>query len=91
MAESMEEEGVSEERVARADAALRMAGEGWEGPGGGGAGIKRILSMRRAVGERSCVRVVLVVEGGSEVRWRVGFGWGLEDSESVDVNGAVYR
>lgn len=75
----------------RAEAALRMAGEGWEGPGGGGAGIRRMLSMRRVVGERRCVRVALVVEGGSEVRWRVGFGWGLEDSESVDVNVAVYR
>lgn len=68
MAESMEEEGVSGERVMRAEAALRMAGEGWEGPGGGGAGIRRMLSMRRVVGERRCVRVALVVEGGSEVR-----------------------
>lgn len=70
----------------RADAALRMEGEGWEGPGGGSAGMRRILSMRRAVGERRCVRMDLVVEGGSEVRWRVGFGWGFEDSESVDVS-----
>lgn len=91
MAESMEEEGVSGERVMRAEAALRIDGEGWEGPGGGGAGMRRMLSIRRAVGERRWVRVGLVVEGGSEVRCRVGFGWGLEDSESVGVSSvAVY-
>lgn len=91
MAESMAEEGVSGERVMRAEAALRMEGEGWEGPGGGGAGMRRMLSMRRVVGERRSVRVGLVVEGGRQVRWRVGFGWGLEDSESVDVSAAIYR
>lgn len=79
----MSEEGVSGERVISAEAALRIEGEGWEGPGGGGAGMMRIESILRGVVERRVVSVGLVVEGGREVSWRVGLGWGLEVSESV--------
>lgn len=67
-AASISEDGVSEERVISAEAALRMEGDGCDGAGGGGAGTMVIESIFRGVDEKSAVRVALVVFGGRVLR-----------------------
>jgi hypothetical protein len=70
----MSDAGVSEVRVTSADAALRIDGEGIDGPGGGGAGIIRMESILSEVEERRSVIAVFVMVGGMELRRSVGFG-----------------
>jgi hypothetical protein len=70
----MSEDGVSAERVTRAEAALRTEGDGWDGPGGGGAGMMRMESILRGVEASRLVKTGFVVDGGSDVRCSVGLG-----------------
>lgn len=67
----------------RAEEALRTEGEGWDGPGGGGAGMMRMESSLRGVEESRSVIACFVILGGRELRRIVGLGWGTAVSESA--------